>query len=258
MSTPFATDRPLVGLGLKMYFSAAETKQYLSDLVDRVGSLEEVTSGQVQLIVFPGFLSLPACGAILGETPIAWGAQNVYFEPRGAFTGEVSIRELLDVSCSAVEVGHMERIKIFGETPDLIAKKITTALRHGLTPFVCVGENSSGAFDDAAAEVLQQIEAFTGPARAEGLTGQVVYAYEPYWAIGADKPASPDYVVEVSQRIREGLGSSDTSVLIYGGTAGPGLLPHIYPAAGGLFLGRLAHDLDNVYAVVKEAAALVS
>ena len=257
MTPLFHPDRPLVGISLKMYFSATHTRQYLQELADQVGSHDAVQSGAVQMMVFPGFVALPWCQEILGNTAIRFGAQDVHWEENGAYTGEVSVVDLEDVGATAVEIGHMERITIFGETPEVISKKVTVSLRRGITPVVCVGEGKHSDYDQAASDVLAQVDAFVGPARSSGLTGQVVYAYEPYWAIGADKPASPDYVVEVSRRIRDGLGQTGTDILIYGGTAGPGLLPDIYPAAGGLFLGRLAHDVKNVHTVVSEAAALV-
>ena len=256
MTTAFSADRPLIGISLKMYFSLNKTRQYLTELADRVGSHPAVVSGDVQVLIFPGFLALAECESLLGHTPIRWGGQDVHWEPSGAFTGEVGILELVDAGCSSVEVAHKERIEVFGETPDTIAKKVAVCLAHGVTPLVCIGEKDQVDPAQAAAECMAQVVNFTTLARSLGHTGSILYAYEPYWAIGAAEAAPPEYVTEVAGLIRDRLDPADGNLLIYGGTAGPGLLPQVYPVVGGLFLGRNSHDVGNVVTVVDEASRL--
>ncbi len=239
-----------------MYFSLNKTRQYLSELATRVGSHPAVASGDLQVLIFPGFVSLAECESLLGHTAIMWGGQDVHWEPAGAYTGEVSILELVDAGCKSVEIGHKERIEIFGETPDQIAKKVAVCLAHDVTPLVCIGEKNQVDPAQAAAECMGQVADYTSLARAEGHTGNILYAYEPYWAIGAEEAAPPEYVMAVAGLIRDRLDPADGNLLIYGGTAGPGLLPEVYPAVGGLFLGRNSHDVGNVVTVVDEAWSL--
>ena len=255
--TPFRPDRPLLGVGLKMYFSLAETRQWLERLVDRLGDEPAIVEGEVQLFVLPGFLALPDAQRILGPTAITWGAQDFFYDDSGPFTGAVSARDLTDVSCSYVEVGHKERREVFGESDEVIAKKISQALRHGLTPIICVGEAQHTTPEEAAAVCRGQLDTYLGDSRASGLTGSIVVAYEPYWAIGAPEPASNDYITQVHTLMSEAVADYPNCSMIYGGSAGPGMLPTLYPAARGLFLGRSAHNLDNVHQIVREAQSLV-
>jgi triosephosphate isomerase len=103
---------------------------------------------------------------------------------------------------------------------------------------------------------MAQVANFTTLARSLGHAGHILYAYEPYWAIGAAEAAPPEYVTAVAGLVRDRLDPDDGNLLIYGGTAGPGLLPEVYPAVGGLFLGRNSHDVGNVVTVVDEASRL--
>lgn len=256
MMQAFSPDRPLIGVGMKMYKSYAETATWLEGFVERIAHHKAVSSGQVQLFVLPGFVSLETAVRTLKDTAVQVGAQDVYFEQAGAFTGEVSPRDLVEVGCRYVEVGHKERRTLFGETDELIAKKTAAALRVGLVPIICVGEPSQSTPEEAGAICVAQLESYLSVARAEGLTGQVVVAYEPYWAIGSDKPASNDYISGVNEILQDSVADLPGSTILYGGSAGAGMLEGIYPGAKGLFLGRSGQDLSIVESIIDEAAAL--
>jgi triosephosphate isomerase len=245
--------RPLIGIGMKMYRSHAQTLEWLSLVKDVVAPLPAVVSGDVGVFVLPGFVSLADCQRILGDTRVAWGAQDMYFEDAGAYTGEVSAQDLRDVGCSFVEVGHKERKTIFGESDDLVSRKTAQALRNGLVPIVCVGEAEQTTPREAAEVCLGQIEAYTSHARAEGLDGPLVLAYEPYWAIGSDKPAPVDYITEALSWMTESLDAFPGSVTLYGGSAGTGMVASLYPGVGGLFMGRSGHNVDTIVDVIAEA-----
>lgn len=250
--------RPLVGIGTKMYRSHAQTLEWLETLKTTIGPLDAVESGQVGVFVLPGFVSLADCQRILGETNIAWGGQDMYSEDAGAYTGEVSAQDLLDVGCTFVEIGHKERKTIFGESDELVSLKTAQALRTGLVPIVCVGEAEQTDPRAAAGVCIAQIEAYTTHAKAEGLTGPIVLAYEPYWAIGSEQPAPLDYITQTVGFMTDALAGFPGSVTLYGGSAGPGMLPSLYPAVSGLFMGRSGQKVDTIAAVIAEAAGGVS
>ena len=133
-----------------------------------------------------------------------------------------------------------------------VARKVAAAQRNGLRPLLCVGEERREAPEEAARICLEQI-------RLAGIDPQgpsPVIAYEPVWAIGAPQPADPDYVCAVADHLRQGLNIEHT--LLYGGSAGPGLLPRLYPHVDGLFLGRFAHDPSNIALILEEATRLLS
>ena len=249
----FSPTTPLIGVGLKMYKSHGETLQWLAELVTRIAPLDAIAQNRVQLFVLPGFVALADAQRILEGTGIGLGAQDMYCEDSGAYTGEVSARDLVDVGCSYVEVAHMERRTLFGESDELISQKVAQAFRHNLVPIICVGETDQTDPRSAAKVCLGQVDAFLDLSRAEGLSGQMVLAYEPYWAIGASEPAPVEYINGVNRILGEALGNNPDSVVIYGGSAGPGMFEGIYPTARGLFLGRSAHNLDNVEAIIREA-----
>lgn len=250
--------RPLVGIGTKMYRSHSQTLEWLEKVKTEIGPLAAVESGLVGVFVLPGFVSLADCQRILGDTNIAWGGQDMYFEVAGAYTGEVSAQDLLDVGCSFVEIGHKERKTIFGESDELVSLKTAQALRAGLVPIVCVGEAEQTSPVAAAGSCIAQIEAYTTHARAEGLTGPMVLAYEPYWAIGSEQPAPLDYITQTVGFITDALAGFPGSVTLYGGSAGPGMLPSLYPAVSGLFMGRSGQNVDTIAAVIAEAAGAAS
>lgn len=246
----------IVGVSLKMYFGYQETLDWCGRIRAIAAASADVTSGKVRVFVLPAFpLLVPVIG-LLRDSPVAVGAQDLYWQDRGAFTGEVSGQLLAELGCRHVAVGHAERRELFGETDEDVALKVEAALRNGLCPVVCVGEAEPGAATLAARESTKQLKAALSRLDSGRPGGPVVVAYEPRWAIGRDEPASDGHIIEVCAALQEFLrrarpGADDG--VIYGGSAGPGLLQRLGDAVDGLFLGRYAHDPAAFQAVVEEA-----
>ena len=245
----------VVGVSLKMYFGHERAREWFGSVARLAGENASVASGAVELFVIPSFVSIPAAISALAGTPVTVGAQDLFWEDNGAFTGEVSGVELAELGVGVVEVGHAERRRIFGETEEIVAAKTAAALRNGIAPVLCIGETVRSEPDVAAAEVEQQLISALDGAPA----GRVLVAYEPVWAIGAAEPAAPGHIRAVCARLRGVIGSLDGregSSVIYGGSAGPGLLSTLGDSVDGLFLGRFAHDPAALASVLDEAAVL--
>ena len=242
----------VVGVSLKMYFGPEQTRAWVARVAELSRATTAVRDGAVELFVIPGFLAIPSALHEAAESPVAIGAQDVFWEDAGAYTGEVAAAELAELGVRYVEVGHAERRRLFGETDEIVARKVAAVLRHGMVPVVCIGEVASPDLPTAIAAVLDQLEA----ALADAPPGRVIVAYEPVWAIGAAEPAPDEHIVAVCRAVRVRLGElGRSSSVIYGGSAGPGLLSRLGDAVDGLFLGRFAHDPAALARVIEEAAA---
>lgn len=234
-----------IGVSLKLYFGHAQTLEYCVGLV-------HLDHDGVELFVIPSFTEIAGALDVLAGSGVGVGAQDAHWEDRGAFTGEVSPAVLAELGVRYVEVGHAERRGQFGDTDEIIARKVAAVQRHGMIPILCVGEGA-GREEYAIGDSMAQL---TSAARgAPG--GEIIVAYEPVWAIGADVPASDDHIERVCAGLRQALAKhpSLTGRVIYGGSAGPGLLTRLGGAVDGLFLGRRAHDLAALAAVLDEARA---
>jgi triosephosphate isomerase len=253
-ATPAGGDGPagqrLVGVSLKMYLGLEQTYGWLSRVADlaRTG----LPTG-VELFVAPDFVALTRARDLLSGTPVRLGAQDAFWEQTGAYTGEVSPATLRDAGCSYVEVGHAERRRLFGEDDGVVARKAGAVADAGLTPVVCVGEQDHDAVDDAVQDSRRQLEPVLVAVSPDA---DLVVAYEPVWAIGAQRPAGADRVVEVITRLRETVTKRPGRTrLIYGGSAGPGLFAELAPALDGLFIGRAAHDVDALAEALADVGA---
>ncbi len=206
--------RKLVLGNWKMNASLAANLTLLEGLKKNIADLQDVARGVI--VPFP---YLAQTQSVLGETDIHWGAQDVSDKESGAYTGEVSAAMLSDFACRYVLVGHSERRARHGESSELVASKASAALKAGIVPVVCVGETLS---DREQGSTLSIIRAQLQPVLAlgPGQVGQLVIAYEPVWAIGTGKTASPEQAQEVHAAIREELarlGVAEVPVL-YGGS----------------------------------------
>ena len=243
MSPPHLT----VGVSLKMYFTHAQTSSYIRTILP-LGAHALTRAHPVDLFLIPDFLSLSAASTLLRlEAPnIKLGAQDCFWEDDGAFTGEVSPRVLKEIGCQMVELGHAERRRMFGETDEHVARKAQAAERNGLIPLVCIGEVVRGSAQDVLRECKPQICAVL-----EATKGEIIFAYEPVWAIGQSEPAGAGYVVEAVKALRGVCGERRVRFL-YGGSAGPGTFEAMRGAVDGLFLGRFAHDPERLREVITE------
>lgn len=195
-----------------------------AELMGAVRRGAERLSG-VDVVVCPPFLHVPAAETLLRGSPIAWGAQDLCERAgEGAFTGEVSGDMLREFGCGYVIVGHSERRNIYGEGDALVALKVVTALKSGLTPILCVGElleeRELGATEQVVERQLLAVFAALDDAAA---FGKVVVAYEPVWAIGTGKTATPQQAQDVHAFIRARVAREDAAAaqglrILYGGS----------------------------------------
>jgi triosephosphate isomerase len=231
----------LIAGNWKMNKTADETTEFCAALKARLAGLEGV-----DIAVFPPFTSLRAAVLELAETELAVGAQNVHWESAGAFTGEVSAAMLLELGAYAVIVGHSERRQYFGETDETTASRATAALQSGLSVIACVGELEAERDGGETEDVLRR-QVLALPEDAD-----LVIAYEPVWAIGTGKTATPDQAREAHAFIK---GLVDVPVL-YGGSVTPETAPDLLSQEGvdGALVGGASLDVDS-FASICEAAA---
>ena len=229
------------------------------EAIELVRELKELTADvdDRDILVCPPFTALYPVGRELQGTNIALGGQNMFYEEQGAFTGEISPIMLKDVGCSYVILGHSERRHIFGETDELINRKVLSAAEHGLTPILCVGEKIEERESGETEKVVErQVK--------EGLRGfnpenEFVIAYEPVWAIGTGKTATPELAQEVHAFIREilselfGKEKAEKTRILYGGSVKPenakGLLE--MPDIDGALVGGASLKADSFAKIVK-------
>jgi triosephosphate isomerase len=238
-----------------MYFDHEQTLEWASRIAGLVAANADRIDA-VELVVFPDFASLAAVRRVFAGGPTRLGAQNLSEHDAGAFTGEVSARTLAQVGCQYAEIGHAERRRLFGEGDLQIEGKLNAAFGQGLIPLLCVGEPAEGPPDAAASHCSRQLEATLGKIGAAHAGRPAVVAYEPVWAIGAERPAAPEHIARVCGSLRRWLSRrrpAASSLVVYGGSAGPGLLTRLGASVDGLFLGRLAHDPAAFAAILAEA-----
>lgn len=253
-----ARPKAIIGVSLKMYFGHARTVDYCRDVAAIAFAHPAVQSGDIELFVLPILPALPEAARILGTAGAATGAQDIFWEDEGAFTGEVGGKTIAELGGRYAEVGHAERRRIFGEDDRIIGLKTAAAYRNGLTPVLCVGEQQQGSVEEAVARCAAEIGAALNRASSLAPAGRTIVAYEPQWAVGAPEPATPGYisaVITVLDAHLRSLPGQEDSRVIYGGSAGPGLLTQLDPAVAGLFLGRFAHDPTALKTILDETAA---
>lgn len=205
----------------KMHFSSEETKNFLNELIPKV------SDAKCEVVVCPPFTSLQIASDILKNSNIKLGAQNIHFEERGAFTGEISADMLKSFNISYVIVGHSERRSYFNETDADINKKIFTCLKYNFVPIFCVGETLEEREAGKMKSVLEsQIRnALLGVSKED--VKKVVVAYEPVWAIGTGKTATSGDANDVIGFIRSVVENiynkevSENIVILYGGSVKP-------------------------------------
>ena len=207
----------------KMNKSATEAVAFVRRLTQELPTCEGIQVGFA-----PPFTALQAAHEALGSTPaFLLGAQNLYWEDKGAFTGEVSGTMLKDLGCQFVLVGHSERRQYFGEQDSWTNKKVLASLRNGLQPVLCVGETLHDRDTDQTNLVIQrQLRAGLAGIEGQHLESMII-AYEPVWAIGTGRAASPEQAVTVHRLIRQTLnelGGTDAGRqvrILYGGSVTP-------------------------------------
>jgi triosephosphate isomerase (TIM) len=247
--------RPIVAGNWKMHGSRGENARLI----------EEITGGYpasaaADCVVCPPCVYLQEIGRMLRDTPIALGAQDTCAEASGAFTGEVSAGMLKDVGCRYVLVGHSERRLIYRESDQLVARKYAAALSKSLVPVLCVGEQladrEASRTEEVIARQLDTVLELCGP---EGL-GQGVVAYEPVWAIGTGRNATPQQAQEVHAFIRARIAARDGRIardirILYGGSVKAGNAAELFamPDVDGGLIGGASLKANEFLAILGAA-----
>lgn len=248
---------PIVVGNWKMNKTAAEAVELVTELRDRVNGV-----GDVEIGVCPPFVCLREVSKVLEGTCVGLGGQNMHWESKGAYTGEISAEMLLTSGCKYVILGHSERRTYFGETNEGVNKKVKAALSAGLTPIVCVGET----LEQRQAGITEQVVDDHVTGGLNGLCGDevrgLVVAYEPVWAIGTGWTATPEQAQAVHRFIRERLTSlfgaevAEGLRIQYGGSVNPdnaGALFRQVDLDGGL-IGGASLKADSFAAIVQSAS----
>jgi len=247
--------QPLIAGNWKMNGSRASIKELLDGIKAGIG---EVKSAEVA--VCAPYVYLADVQQQLEGTPIAWGGQNLSKEEKGAFTGEISATMLLDFACKYVIVGHSERRSLYGEDDQLVAEKFEVARQAGLKPILCVGETLEEREKNITEDVVaRQINAVIDHAGVKALADGVI-AYEPVWAIGTGKTATPEQAQEVHAFIRKLIADKDGSVadglrIQYGGSMNAGNAAELLakPDIDGGLIGGASLKAEDFLTICKAA-----
>ena len=248
-----------IGTSWKMNKTLAEALAFADRLAAALPAVDEI----VQPFVIPPFTVARQVKQALANTRVRVGAQNMHWEDEGAWTGEISPPMLLDCAIDLVELGHSERREHFGETDRTVGLKTAAAIRHGLTPLICVGETLAEREFGRASDVLRkQVLGALEFLSQDMLTKQILFAYEPVWAIGVNGvPARADYADQQQQRIKELAATRMPTPppVLYGGSVNPGNVSDLIamPSIDGLFVGRSALQPDGYLNVISRAAAAI-
>jgi len=245
----------LIAGNWKMNGSRDSIKALLDGLKSGISAVDKA-----DVAVCAPYIYLSDVADQLEGTPIAWGAQNVSTEASGAFTGEISASMIKDFSCSYIIVGHSERRTLYGETDDIVAKKFGVVLEAGMTPIFCIGETleerEKGVTEDV---VARQVQAVIDAHGAEAL-GKSVIAYEPVWAIGTGKTATPEQAQDVHAFIRgmiakANAGVAEKIIIQYGGSMNAGNAKELLaqPDIDGGLIGGASLKADDFLTICTSA-----
>ncbi len=237
-----------------------ESLQFLNDLRKRLKEANGIVG--VDTVLAPPFTALKAVSdTIAGEGNLSVAAQNIFYAEKGAYTGEISPVMLVDAGCKYVIIGHSERRQYFAETDETVNKKINAALYYNMTPVFCIGESLQQREEEATFKVIRsQIEGGLN-GLSEGAVESLVIAYEPIWAIGTGKTATPEQAEEVHGFIREilretyGSGVSDTVRILYGGSVTPENVTNLMkkPEIDGALVGGASLNVDSFAKIISGA-----
>jgi len=246
---------PLVAANWKMHKTVAETEVFLDAFLPRAAEL-----GRAELVICPPYPSLAPAVARCAGSGVRVAAQNMHEEPRGAFTGEVAAPMLTELGVDGVILGHSERRLLFGESDEALARKVPAALGAGLTPILCVGETEGERDQNQTEAVLRrQLEANLAKA-PDGRLAEVVIAYEPVWAIGTGRNATPEQAEEAIAFIRSLVADRHDAAgeavrILYGGSVKPDNATDLLGREGvdGALVGGASLDPDSFVAIASAA-----
>jgi triosephosphate isomerase len=208
--------KPMVAGNWKMHGARNE----VNSLVE---AIKDFPAHSIDVVIFPATIHIPQVEQLLKGTNIAWGAQNIYIDKSGAYTGEISAQMLTDFNCRSVLIGHSERRMIFKEDLNLIAEKFKFALQANLSPILCVGETLEQRNQGLTQKIIQeQLQSVIDQAGIDSFK-QAVVAYEPVWAIGTGQTATPEQAQEIHAFIRQLIKKQSENIaeslrILYGGS----------------------------------------
>ena len=248
--------KPMIAGNWKMNLSISEAVALVRTLVEEVGRIEAS-----DILVAPSFTCLAPVREVLNGSKIALGAQNMHWEDSGAFTGEVSGKMLMEVGCTHVILGHSERRHIFGETDLIIDKKVKKASELGLTPILCIGETLEEREAGKTVEVLknQLSGSLASFLSRRSVPQHLIVAYEPVWAIGTGKTASPQQAQEAHEFVRRWMAEnfdekSASGIRIrYGGSVKPDNIASLMAEADidGALVGGASLKADSFLGIIR-------
>lgn len=250
--------RKFVAGNWKMNGSLAENQTLLTQLVS---GLKDAKSENLDVAVFASTPYLFQCKSLLASSPISWGGQNMSQYSDGAFTGEVSAQMLQEFECKYVVIGHSERRELFAENNAQVAAKFAQAIASNLVPILCVGESLQQREAGVATDVIsEQIQVVLNAVGVQGFSKSVI-AYEPVWAIGTGKTASPEQAQEMHAAIRAQLSKEDEDIaegmqILYGGSVKPGNAVDIFakPDVDGALVGGASLNANDFIQICKAAS----
>ncbi len=246
-----------IGTSWKMNKTLAEAQTFARELA----ASDADRAVQIQRFVIPPFTAVREVKALLAETSVKVGVQNMHWQDRGAWTGEISPLMVVDCGAEIVELGHSERREFFGETDETVGLKTAASVRHGLTPLICIGETLEHREAGQAKDVLAaQVRAALSRLDDAGKAAPILFAYEPVWAIGENGiPATSDYADARQAEIISLAGEilERNIPCLYGGSVNPGNCEELItcPNIDGLFIGRAAWDVQGYLDILARCAA---
>ncbi len=247
--------RPLIAANWKMQKTAVEAREFCAAFLPTIGA-----EPGPEIVICPPFLAVGAVVEACEGTPVVVATQNMYFKDAGAFTGEVSPPMLLDAGAGAAVLGHSERRQLFGETDEALSRKVPAALEAGILPILCCGETEQERDAEETERVLRrQIEADLALVPGERL-GDVVIAYEPIWAIGTGRTATPEQADEACGFVRALVAARSEEAaagvrVLYGGSVKPANAAELLGCADidGALVGGASLDPGDFAAIVAAA-----
>ncbi len=247
--------RMIIAGNWKMHKTVPETQSLIKELLEG-----ESRTDKADVVVCPPFVSLDAAHKLLDGTHIALGAQNMSEHEQGAYTGEVSARMLLTVGATYVILGHSERRQYHAETDQLVNHKARRALEEGLTPIICIGETLEQREKGRTETVIDvQVDGTLSGFGADDLK-KIVIAYEPVWAIGTGKNATPEQAQEVHRFVRDKIAkidkaSAELMPILYGGSMKPGNAKGLLsqPDIDGGLIGGASLKADDFIGIIQAA-----
>jgi triosephosphate isomerase (TIM) len=244
---------PYIAANWKMHKTVAEAAEFVDALLPRIAAT------RCDVVICPSFLALGEVVERRRGTAVRVAAQNMHEEGSGAFTGEVSAPMLVELDVDAVVLGHSERRRYFCETDEALARKVPAALAAGLEPILCVGESEAARDGGETEEVLErQLQADLAGVESGRLAAMVI-AYEPVWAIGTGRTATPEQAQEACAFIRDVVrmrgAAADAMRILYGGSVKPANAGELLslPDVDGALVGGASLDPDDFAAIVEAA-----